>query len=121
MLWVKCLQELDVSEFVLSNELVSMALAMVAENPDVNDILSELFTPDGNELYVHPASRYLRCAHPINLPCRPRGLCEGNLPAPPTWTITPPSLPLSRRATAGAHVYQQCAHLVSLREHSMHA
>ncbi|BDA49994.1 Ion channel DMI1 [Coccomyxa sp. Obi] len=53
-------QELDVSEFVLSNELVSMALAMVAENPDVNDILSELFTPDGNELYVHPASRYLR-------------------------------------------------------------
>ena len=50
------------SEFVLSNELVSMALAMVAENPEVNDILSELFTPDGNELYVHPASRYLRCA-----------------------------------------------------------
>ena len=50
------------SEFVLSNELVSMALAMVAENPEVNDILSELFTPDGNELYVHPASRSLRCA-----------------------------------------------------------
>ncbi len=48
------------SEFVLSNELVSMALAMVAENPEVNTILSELFTPDGNELYVHPASRYLR-------------------------------------------------------------
>ena len=48
------------SEFVLSNELVSMALAMVAENPEVNDILSELFTPDGNELYVHPSSRYLR-------------------------------------------------------------
>ncbi len=57
-----CAQELEVSEFVLSNELVSMALAMVAENPEVNDILSELFTPDGNELYVHPASRYLRCA-----------------------------------------------------------
>ena len=111
------LQELDVSEFVLSNELVSMALAMVAENPEVrlvaaaphsltcrhacalarkvahacmvcgvrglqpchhtdlaqpqssrcgralqvNEILSELFTPDGNELYVHPATRYLRC------------------------------------------------------------
>ncbi|CAL5222099.1 g4408 [Coccomyxa viridis] len=54
------IQELEVSEFVLSNELVSMALAMVAENPEVNDILSELFTPDGNELYVHPASRYLR-------------------------------------------------------------
>ena len=55
------------SEFVLSNELVSMALAMVAENPEVNDILSELFTPDGNELYVHPASRYLRCAPTLSL------------------------------------------------------
>ena len=54
------MQELEVSEFVLSNELVSMALAMVAENPEVNTILSELFTPDGNELYVHPASRYLK-------------------------------------------------------------
>ena len=57
------------SEFVLSNELVSMALAMVAENPEVNDILSELFTPDGNELYVHPASRYLRCAFVPIPPC----------------------------------------------------
>lgn len=66
--WLRCTQELDVSEFVLSNELVSMALAMVAENPDVNDILSELFTPDGNELYVHPASRYLRCAYTRVIP-----------------------------------------------------
>jgi hypothetical protein len=93
-------QELEVSEFVLSNELVSEALAMVAENPEVraggflaahlrrfrgfappevmpgvawkgphllsaraaqvNEILSELFTPDGNEFYVHPPTRYLR-------------------------------------------------------------
>ena len=68
--WYTGAQELEVSEFVLSNELVSMALAMVAENPEVNDILSELFTPDGNELYVHPASRYLRCA-PVQL----RKLC----------------------------------------------
>ncbi len=60
------------SEFVLSNELVSMALAMVAENPDVNDILSELFTPDGNELYVHTASRYLRCVQPRNRYIFPR-------------------------------------------------
>ncbi len=68
------------SEFVLSNELVSMALAMVAENPEVNDILSELFTPDGNELYVHPASRYLRCAvihsHPV-LVTLAREACRG--------------------------------------------
>lgn len=54
------LQDLHVSEYVLSNELVSMALAMVAESPAVNVILAELFTVDGNELYIHQAARYLR-------------------------------------------------------------
>ena len=34
-LQARCAQELEVSEFVLRNELVSMALAMVAENPEV--------------------------------------------------------------------------------------
>ena len=58
------LQDLHVSEYVLSNELVSMALAMVAESPAVNVILAELFTVDGNELYIHPAGRYLRYGNP---------------------------------------------------------
>ena len=50
------------SEYVLSNELVSMALAMVAESHFVNSILAELFTVGGSELYSHPAARYLQCA-----------------------------------------------------------
>lgn len=54
------LQDLHIGEFVLSNELVSMTLAMVSENRDVNTLLRELFTPAGNELYVLPAARYLR-------------------------------------------------------------
>jgi len=51
--------DLRLAEYVLSNELVSMALAMVAENPEVNTILAELFTAPGNELYVVPAAKYL--------------------------------------------------------------
>ena len=54
------LQDVKVSEFVLSNELVSMALAMVSENRDVNVIQNELFTDLGNELYLMPPSKYLR-------------------------------------------------------------
>ena len=53
------LQDLHVGEFVLSNELVSMTLAMVSESREVNTILTELFTPNGNELYVLPAARFL--------------------------------------------------------------
>jgi hypothetical protein len=32
-----------ISDYVLSNELVSMALAMVAEDRQINDVLEELF------------------------------------------------------------------------------
>ena len=60
------LQELGVSEFVLSNELVIMALAMVAENLQTIDILKELFTAEGNEFYIFPASRYLHDGETLN-------------------------------------------------------
>ena len=63
------------SEYVLSNELVSMALAMVAESPAVNVILAELFTVDGNELYIHPAARYLRWGTPASSACCGRCRC----------------------------------------------
>jgi len=57
---VPFMQGMRVSEFVMSNELVSMTLAMVSESREVNTILKELFTPEGNELCIHPAARYLR-------------------------------------------------------------
>jgi hypothetical protein len=38
------ISELNISEYVMSNEIISMALAMVSENASVNQILKELFT-----------------------------------------------------------------------------
>lgn len=60
------IQGMRLSEFVMSNELVSMTLAMVSESREVNTILKELFTPEGNELYIHPASRYVRVGENLN-------------------------------------------------------
>ena len=34
------------SDYVLSNELVNMALAMVAEDRQINDVLEELFAEE---------------------------------------------------------------------------
>ena len=48
------LQEIHVSEYVLSNELVSRALAMA----------SELFQAEGNDLYIQPADQFIRCLFP---------------------------------------------------------
>ena len=35
-----------INDYVLSNELVSMALAMVAEDQQINDVLEELFADE---------------------------------------------------------------------------
>ncbi|KAL8487279.1 hypothetical protein ACS0TY_023356 [Phlomoides rotata] len=47
-----------ISDYVLSNELVSMALAMVAEDRQINDVLEELFAEEGNELHIRGADLY---------------------------------------------------------------
>ncbi|KAK1295406.1 putative ion channel CASTOR [Acorus calamus] len=49
-----------ISDYVLSNELVSMALAMVAEDRQINDVLEELFAEEGNEMHLRLADLYLR-------------------------------------------------------------
>nr|XP_023909244.1 ion channel DMI1-like [Quercus suber]POF14708.1 ion channel dmi1 [Quercus suber] len=48
-----------ISDYVLSNELVSMALAMVAEDKQINRVLEELFAGKGNEMCIKPAEFYL--------------------------------------------------------------
>ncbi|XP_020261463.1 probable ion channel CASTOR isoform X3 [Asparagus officinalis] len=55
-----------ISDYVLSNELVSMALAMVAEDRQINDVLEELFAEEGNELQIRPADLYLREEEEMN-------------------------------------------------------
>ncbi|KAM7486598.1 hypothetical protein LguiA_002607 [Lonicera macranthoides] len=48
-----------ISDYVLSNELVSMALAMVAEDRQINNVLEELFAEEGNEMHIRQAELYL--------------------------------------------------------------
>ncbi|KAK4254445.1 hypothetical protein QN277_009829 [Acacia crassicarpa] len=48
-----------ISDYVLSNELVSMALAMVAEDKQINRVLEELFAEEGSEMCIKPAEFYL--------------------------------------------------------------
>ncbi|KAF7116791.1 hypothetical protein RHSIM_RhsimUnG0015100 [Rhododendron simsii] len=49
-----------ISDYVLSNELVSMALAMVAEDRQINDVLEELFAEEGNEMHIRQADLYIQ-------------------------------------------------------------
>ncbi|KAJ7968005.1 Ion channel DMI1 [Quillaja saponaria] len=67
-----------ISDYVLSNELVSMALAMVAEDKQINRVLEELFAEEGNEMCIKPAEFYLfdqeeLCFYDIMIRGRERG------------------------------------------------
>ncbi|XP_066365721.1 probable ion channel CASTOR isoform X2 [Miscanthus floridulus] len=55
-----------ISDYVLSNELVSMALAMVAEDRQINNVLEELFAEQGNEMQIRPSDLYLREEEELN-------------------------------------------------------
>ena len=52
--------EMGICDYVLSNELVSNAIAAVAEEPLMSRVWDELFRAEGNELYVLPARLYLQ-------------------------------------------------------------
>ncbi|MFH8786674.1 CASTOR/POLLUX-related putative ion channel [Streptomyces roseoverticillatus] len=47
-------------DFIVSTKLVCLLLTQLAENPDLYDVLSDLFDPAGSEIYLKPAARYLR-------------------------------------------------------------
>ena len=56
--WAKT-QHAGISDYVLSNELVSMTLAMVAEDRTVNLIVKHLFEEEGSELYIRNIADYV--------------------------------------------------------------
>ena len=52
----KALAEIaEASDYVVSNEIVSMLMAVVSENREMNGVWADLFDADGNELYLKHA------------------------------------------------------------------
>ncbi len=64
-----------VDDFVVSNQLISLIMAQLSENPDLHDIYTDLFDADGNEIYLKPVSDYIDIAHEVNF----YTLCESAL------------------------------------------
>ncbi|EKX53191.1 hypothetical protein GUITHDRAFT_84343 [Guillardia theta CCMP2712] len=53
------LRELDCKGYVMSNKIISNALAQVAENSAMNIVMSELLASTGNELFLEDASEFV--------------------------------------------------------------
>jgi voltage-gated potassium channel Kch len=46
-------------DFIISDRFVGLVLAQVAENPDLAAVFSDLFDPEGTEIYLRPAADYV--------------------------------------------------------------
>jgi K+/H+ antiporter YhaU regulatory subunit KhtT len=53
-------------DFVLSKQIISLMLAQIAEHKELNTVFAELFSADGSEIYLKPASDYVVLNHPLN-------------------------------------------------------
>ncbi|HEX7556885.1 MAG TPA: NAD-binding protein [Leptolinea sp.] len=46
-------------DFIVSDKLVSLLMAQVSENKGLNAVFTNLFDPEGAEIYLKPAERYI--------------------------------------------------------------
>jgi len=53
-------------DFIVSDKLISLMLAQVSENPGLEAVFTDLFDPEGSEVYLKPAASYVTPAVPIN-------------------------------------------------------
>ena len=55
-----------VDDFIVSEHLVSLMLAQLAENPDLFEVFQDIFDPEGAEIYLKPIGEYVEIDQPVN-------------------------------------------------------
>ena len=63
---VELAQVARIDDFIVSERLISLMLAQVSENRDLNAVFAELLGPEGSEIYLNPAASYVTPGHPVN-------------------------------------------------------
>ena len=53
-------------DFIVSDKLISLMLAQISENKQLNAVFADLFDAQGSEIYLKPASAYLKLGVPLN-------------------------------------------------------
>jgi hypothetical protein len=53
-------------DFILSERLVSLAMAQISENKELGPLFTEIFQPEGSEIYFKPVTNYVTVDDPLN-------------------------------------------------------
>jgi hypothetical protein len=53
-------------DFIVSDRLISLMLSQISENKRLNAVFTDIFDPDGSEIYLKPAGNYVTLGKPMN-------------------------------------------------------
>jgi len=56
----------QVDDFVVSEKLTSLLVAQITENKDLNAVFTDIFDSDGSEIYLKPATDYVKTGAPVS-------------------------------------------------------
>jgi hypothetical protein len=53
-------------DFIVSDRLISLMLSQISENKQLNAVFTDIFDPEGSEIYLKPAGDYVALGTPVN-------------------------------------------------------
>ncbi|HQU35562.1 MAG TPA: NAD-binding protein, partial [Anaerolineales bacterium] len=56
----------QVDDFIVSEHLVSLMMSQLSENGELFDVFTDIFDPEGAEIYLKPISDYVTLGTPVN-------------------------------------------------------
>ena len=55
-----------VDDFIVSEHLVSLMMSQLSENAELMDVFTDIFDPEGSEIYLKPVGDYVKTGEPVN-------------------------------------------------------
>lgn len=56
----------QVDDFIVSEHLISLMMSQFSENAELFDVFTDIFDPEGAEIYLKPVSDYVATGEPVN-------------------------------------------------------
>jgi len=53
-------------DFIVSDNIISLMMAQISENAELNDVYNHLFSSEGSEIYLRPAEWYVKLGEPVD-------------------------------------------------------
>jgi len=55
-----------VDDFIVSDHLISLMMSQLSENSELYDVFTDVFDPEGSEIYLKPVIDYVKTEEPVN-------------------------------------------------------